>query len=349
MPKQFMIRSFARKALYRAASVAWASTILVGAMAVSSPVARAQETVPPSDTLMDVNALPPAPGLIFDVQAGEYIMFDVLIERLLGRQYILIGEKHDNPIHHHHQAQLVDALSQADGLNRALVWEMFTRDQQGALDQNWQETPIADLGPALQWEERGWPSWHDYAPIAEAARNNDLMMVAGNLPDGLLRPMINDGNAALPDVLATQLDLPEIPSDILERFNTEIADGHCDMLPKNMLGGFSSVQFARDASLAHAMTDAVTIDDVDGAFLIAGAMHVRQTIAVPWHLRRFDPELEDNDIAVVSLIETDDLDDAPANIEDYAKRFGDMDDIDFMWFTNDIERDDPCKDLRIGQ
>lgn len=300
-------------------------------------------------TIMDVSSLPPAPGLIFDVRAGEYIMLGELVSRIRDAKYVLIGEKHDNPIHHHHQAELIDALSKSDNRHRAVVWEMFTRDQQASLDQNWQDVPVADLGPAMTWEDRGWPFWQDYAPIAEAARDNDLAMVAGNLPDDILRPMIADGLSALPDGLANDLSLPDIPTDIQVLLDQEIAQGHCNTLPKSMLPAFSTVQFARDASLARAMYDAAKDDDTDGAFLIAGAMHVRRGIAAPWHLARFEDGLTDNDIAVVSLVEADAPSDTPATINDYAMRFGASDAIDFMWFTNDIMRSNPCDNLKMGQ
>ena len=345
-PQKDTHKSFAKALLRPACVIAMTATIISG---LPGNAATAHDTNSTSRSLPDVNALPPAPGLIFDIQAGEYIMFDELVERLSGRKYVLIGEKHDNPIHHHHQAQLVDALSKQDKTHRAVVWEMFTRDQQPLLDQTWQSVSISELGPALNWEERGWPSWHDYAPIAQAARDNDLKMVAGNLPDDILKTMISDGNKAMSDDLASKLDLPDVPQDFLTRLNVEIAEGHCNMLPDNMLGAFSNVQFARDASLARAMHDAALRDDIDGAFLIAGAMHVRNSIAVPWHLHRFEPGLAEKDVAVVSLIEADDPGDDASLIEDYAMRFGAPDDIDFMWFTNDIERDNPCHDLTMGQ
>lgn len=313
------------------------------------PAAHAQEETPPRISGSEISILPPAPGLIFDVQAREYIMFDELVRRLEQTRYVLIGEKHDNPIHHHHQAQLIDALTRADKRQRAVVWEMFTRDQQPLLDQNWQTLPVGELGAAMTWEERGWPSWHDYAPIAEAAKANDLPMIAGNLPDDILRPMVSDGLSALPDDLADQLQLPDMPDNIATLFDREIAEGHCDKLPVSMLPAFSRVQFARDASLARAMHDAAEQAGNDGAFLIAGAMHVRRNIAAPWHLERFDGTLTDRDIAVISLIETDDPTDDPAGVDDYAARLGAPDAVDFMWFTNDILRDNPCDGLTMGQ
>ncbi|OSQ48397.1 ChaN family lipoprotein [Thalassospira alkalitolerans] len=319
------------------------------ALAQSSPTIKSSDFLHMPE-IPDANALPPAPGLIFDMTEERYVMFDEMVSQIAGTKFVLIGEKHDNPIHHHHQAQLVNALSARDGLDRAVVWEMFNRDQQGDLDQAWNTMPPEDLGAALNWTESGWPSWHDYAPIAEAAKHHKLAMVAGNLPQNILRPMIRDGITALPPELARSLSLPDLPDDIAQRFNHEIAQGHCNMLPDAQLPAFAMVQFARDASLARAMIDSASAHgpNPDGAFLIAGAMHVRDDIAVPYHLRRFAPDLTDDNVVVIILVEADDPGENPAGVRDYAMRMGSENVADYLWFTNDLPRDDPCKDLKIG-
>ncbi|MAZ32384.1 MAG: hypothetical protein CMO06_04455 [Thalassospira sp.] len=334
-------------------SLCLAVTAMIAATEFPVQSAQAQATGPSQPAsvrdIPDADALPPAPGLIFDMAGQRYVMFDDMVSRLAGTRFVLIGEKHDNPIHHHHQAQLVRALSKRENTKRAVVWEMFNRDQQESLDQAWQTVSPDELGSEMNWGESGWPSWHDYAPIAEAARENGLSMVAGNLPQNVLRPMISEGISALPTELAEKLALPPLPDDIAARFDQEIAEGHCNMLPKSQLPAFSLVQFARDASLARAMTDADADKNIDGAFLIAGAMHVRDDIAVPYHLRRYSPDLTDNDIAVVILVEADDPGENLPGVNDYALRMGSEDIADFMWFTNDLPRTDPCEDMNIGQ
>ena len=244
---------------------------------------------------------------------------------------------------------MVRALRKREDSKRAVVWEMFNRDQQESLHQAWQTVSPDELGSEMNWAESGWPSWHDYAPIAEAAKENGLPMVAGNLPQDVLRPMISEGINALPTELAEKFALPSLPDDIATRFDQEIAEGHCNMLPKSQLPAFSRVQFARDASLAHAMIDADADKNIDGAFLIAGAMHVRDDIAVPYHLRRYAPDLLDDDIAVVVLIEADDPGEDPPGVRDYSLRMGSENVADFMWFTNDLPREDPCEDMNIAQ
>lgn len=288
---------------------------------------------------------PPTPGLIYDVAGQNYIRPENLRQEVGDARYILLGETHDNPIHHQRQADLVNLLSQ-NGKHRAVVWEMINRDRQKALDIAWAEGGPEKLGPNLDWSESGWPSWQDYAPIAEAAANHKLPMVAGNLPADLLRPMIRHGRDVLPPALAQKLDLPAIPANIAALFNTEIARSHCGMLPTDMIPAFGEVQFARDASLARAMVDAAQTGGVDGAFLIAGAMHTRGNVGVPWHLRRFDPE---GRIVVVTMIEIGTpppgAEAEPA--EAYLQQFGPGKSSDFIWFTSSLERGDPCDDLRM--
>ncbi|UKV16249.1 ChaN family lipoprotein [Thalassospiraceae bacterium SW-3-3] len=346
-------RARTRYCFKQSLSLCLAVTAMIAATEFPVQSAQAQTDTPsqlPSiRDIPDADALPPAPGLIFDMAGQRYVMFDDMVSRLAGTRFVLIGEKHDNPIHHHHQAQLVRALSKRENTRRAVVWEMFNQDQQENLDQAWQAVSPEELGSEMNWGESGWPSWHDYAPIAEAAKENGLPMVAGNLPQNILRPMIREGISAMPTELAEKLALPPIPDDIAARFDQEIAEGHCNMLPKSQLPAFSLVQFARDASLARTMIDVNKTNSPDGAFLIAGAMHVRNDVAVPYHLHRYAPDLTDKDIAVVILVEADDPGEDLPGVRDYALRMGSEDVADFMWFTNDLPRTDPCEDMNIGQ
>ncbi|WP_073954156.1 ChaN family lipoprotein [Thalassospira sp. TSL5-1] len=287
----------------------------------------------------------PTPGLIFDVAKNEYVRLETLQSAAAGAKYILLGESHTNLVHHQRQAELVDLLS-GDGIKRAVVWEMINRDQQEALDAAWDnpDLEIEDLGAAIGWEDSGWPSWHDYSPIAQAARNHQLPMVAGNLPNALLGPMMKKGTVALPASLAKKLVLPPLPDNIKTLFDQEIVDAHCGMLKPNQAPPFSTIQFARDASLARAMFDAKHQKGIKGAFLIAGAMHVRANVAVPWHLKRFDPKATS---IVIAMIEAPDLSVSSAKPADFPKMFGPGHSVDFIWFTSGLEQPDPCEGIEM--
>lgn len=293
----------------------------------------------------DISPMSPAPGLIYDVAKGDYVRLETLQSAAAGAKYILLGETHDNLIHHQRQAELVDVLS-GDGLKRAVVWEMINRDQQKDLDDAWHDKKraIDDIGVALDWDNSGWPSWQDYSPIAEAARQHQLPMIAGNLPDDIIGPLIEKGNAALPASLAKKLALPPLPDETKTLFDREIVDAHCGVLSPDQAPPFSTIQFARDASLARAMFDASKQKGIKGAFLITGAMHARANVAVPWHLKRFDPK---GTSIVIIMREAPNPGDPSVSPANYLKAYGPGHSVDFIWFTSDLARSNPCDGITM--
>ncbi|WP_085581637.1 ChaN family lipoprotein [Thalassospira mesophila] len=310
--------------------------LIVLSLGTIAPAQAANGGMPP---------MAPAPGLIYDVARGDYVRLETLQSAAAGAKYILLGETHDNLIHHQRQAELIDVLS-GDGLKRAVVWEMINRDQQSALDDAWNNKKITidDIGNQLNWEDSGWPLWQDYSPIAEAARQHQLPMVAGNLPKALIAPLMAKGNGALPTSLAKKLALPPIPAETKTLFDREIVNAHCGVLSPEQAPPFSTIQFARDASLARAMFDATRAKGIKGAFLITGAMHARANIGVPWHLRRFDPK---GTSIVITMLEAPNSGDPSSAPADSLKAFGPDHSVDFIWFTSDLDRSDPCEGIKM--
>ncbi|MGA1635663.1 MAG: ChaN family lipoprotein, partial [Gemmobacter sp.] len=101
---------------------------------------------------------------------------------------VILGEVHDNPIHHANQARAVAAIRPA-----ALVFEMFGPDE-AARAQGVARGDAAALGAALGWEGSGWPDFALYHPIFTAAP--DALIAGGSLPRGTVRRAITEGAAA---------------------------------------------------------------------------------------------------------------------------------------------------------
>src|SRR3546814_2414229 len=74
-------------------------------------------------------------------------------------------------------ARVVEALGRS-GRSYAVVREMAEPEQSQALEEAELES-VEELGDALDWEARGWPSWAEYRPIAEAALRHGLPMRPG--------------------------------------------------------------------------------------------------------------------------------------------------------------------------
>lgn len=215
---------------------------------------------------------------------GKPSSWQQLAGEAAGHRYVLLGENHDNADHHRVQARLIEAMVAA-GRKPSIVLEMIPASEQPALDA-YRAKPDSDaegFGDAIGWEQRGWPAWETYQPIAEAAMSGNLPFLGGGLERSkimqLARSTVDDIEPAEKKRLGLDQDFPEpLLGDLLE----ELEVSHCNLMPRDALSPMVIVQRARDGSMARAMLDAGS----DGAVLIAGKGHVRNDRGVPYVLTR---------------------------------------------------------------
>jgi uncharacterized iron-regulated protein len=279
----------------------------------------------------------PLAGRIWATKAARFVSSDEVVAGLAGARYVLLGERHDNPDHHRVQAALVRALLAA-GRRPAVAFEMFTSDDAPAIARHLAAAPrdAAGLADAVNWRRSGWPDWAYYQPIAQAALDAGLPVVAANLAPATVRALARGQQAALPAGLATRygLDRP-LPGEGQAALTAEIRDAHCGHLPAERIEGMVLAQRARDAVLADSMLAA----ERDGAVLIAGAGHVRADRGVPIYLRTRVPEAS---IATVAPLEVHEGWTRP---QDYAALGGVLP-YDWVWFTPRMGDSDPCASFR---
>ncbi len=127
----------------------------------------------------------------------EPVTISELEKALANARFVLLGEIHDNPDHHRLQARLIDALV-SKGRRPAIVFEMIPANLQAELDHHVQGgvREASTLGKALRWEERGWPDWTIYQPIAEAALSAALPLKAGGTRRRCAKDACQGGAAA---------------------------------------------------------------------------------------------------------------------------------------------------------
>lgn len=282
----------------------------------------------------------PLVGRIWQPAEERFATADQVLEAMAGASYVIIGETHDNPDHHRLQAWLVGKLF-ARGRSPAVAFEMFTTDQDAALQSYLAAHPrdAAGIARAVGWNERGWPDWNQYAPIAQAALDAGAPILAAGLDQLTIRMVAKEGVSALGPDSVVRLGLKRpLPKDLFALMRTEIIDGHCDQLPESMIDPMTTVQLTRDAHMAGAMLRGATLPRRDGAVLIAGKGHARTDYAVPFHLRRLVPDKRVVSIAAVEV--------APGETDPkaYAARFNaEVLPFDFVWFTPYPDRKDPCE------
>lgn len=228
---------------------------------------------------------------------------------------VVLGEVHDNPVHHANQAVAVAALAP-----RALVFEMLSAEQAARVTPESRATQ-AGLAEALDWANSGWPDFAMYYPIFAAAPQAAIYGAA-IARDDLRRVRAEGVEAVFGDDAARYgltTPLPEDQQAAREALHLAV---HCDALSAEALPGMVMAQRLRDAALARAVVAAY--EETGGPVaVITGSGHARTDWGIPAALAQAAPEL-----TVLSIGQTE----TPGADQPY----------DLWIVTEPAQRDDPC-------
>jgi len=198
--------------------------------------------------------------------------------------FILLGEVHDNPVHHQARAALLKELL-ADGRPTTVVFEQLGRAQDLALAESMKAAPRESQGliEAGKVDQKGW-RWPLHQPLFDAALAGGARIVGGNLEREEARRIVREGMAAVPADVAALLARTPWSDARQAALVRSIDEGHCGALPPSMHAGMALAQRARDAAMAQALLNARAAGS-QRLVLIAGSGHVRRDLAVPLYLQ----------------------------------------------------------------
>lgn len=230
-----------------------------------------------------------------------------LLEAAIEAQIVILGERHDNPVHHEMQADIVRVLAPG-----GLAFEMIPRAQEDAANKG-----------RTAWENERWSNWDDYRQILEAAP--DARIAGGGVDRDMLRSSVKNGAALAWGAEGARYRLlDQLPTHVTEAMIKEQRIAHCDGLPKPMLPGMVEAQQLRDAFFADA-----ALRLVEGGHrpvvLITGNGHARTDRGSPMYLRRAAPLIP---VVSVGIVEADGVTETP---------------YDFVIYTEIHDREDPCE------
>lgn len=215
------------------------------------------------------------------VQAGQITPSD--LASLPKTDVVLLGEIHDNPVHHQNQERALKAIAP-----RAIVYEMLTGAQALHLTPDMLQDADA-LEQALDWAHGGWPDFAMYYPLFRAASGK--LAIGAQLKREALRQAIS-GDALTAfgaDAARFGLDQPLPEGQQAEREALQFA-AHCDALPEQMLPGMVMAQRMRDAALARAIM--LAIKQTGGPVaVITGNGHAQTAWGIPVVLAQVAPDL----------------------------------------------------------
>ncbi|MDJ1007642.1 MAG: ChaN family lipoprotein [Paracoccaceae bacterium] len=245
---------------------------------------------------------------------------DAGLQRLARADIAILGERHDNPLHHNAQARIIAEIEPA-----ALVFEMVPE----ALALTVTGEIRADAGRLeahLDWDSRGWPDFAMYWPVFAAAPEATLF--GAEVPRDELERAMEMGAAAALGGWGTIMGLDAPLPPVVQAAREEgMAEAHCDALPAGLLPGMVEAQRMRDGVLARAVLAALA-ETGGPVVVITGNGHARADWGVPALLAAAEPGL---DVVTVGQFEAE-----PEGAQPF----------DYWTVAPAPERGDPCAAFR---
>ena len=230
------------------------------------------------------------PWQLYDA-AGEQVQFDRIFESVDSADVILFGELHNNSIAHWAQIKLLKYLN-TSGRELALGMEMLETDNQLIIDEY--ATGYFDADK-FERAARLWSNYStDYKPMVDYAIENNLSVVATNIPRRYANMVSREGF--------------EVLKQLSEKAKSYIAPlpvpydaslpGYQKML-KMMQGGpmgkrnndnFPKAQAIKDATMAHFILQYMPDK---GVFLhLNGTYHSDNYEGIFWYLKKYVPDVK---------------------------------------------------------
>lgn len=273
----------------------------------------------------------PLVGKIWDVNQQKFIDQSALLRQMRKVEYLLLGERHDNPVHHQHQSWVIQQLHHSHR-RVSVAFEMID-DQQGNLLARRRITSAEQMIAILDQVRNHWNYEHRYKDLFAQVIAAGYQIMPANLNRQRLKQIVMHGEDKLPPAYKQMLVQAPLSVEQIKSLQQEIKQSHCNMLGDEASNKMILAQRVRDAVIAHSLTK----NRAPMKVLIAGAGHVRKDRGVPLYLAKQ---------AKAARILTIGFTEVSAGVNDvtrYAKRWSTNKlPFDIVWFTPAVERRDLC-------
>jgi len=238
---------------------------------------------------------------------GTEAALDDVLKAMDGVEVVLIGEEHGNRVGHAIEERLLsgalDRYRPSAGTWVTLSLEMFERDIQYVLDEylTGQITELHFLESARPWEDYAVR----YRPLIELARAEGIPVVAANAPRRYVNRVTREGPGSLETLgPLARFFLPPLPypgpsveyraqwDEIMAAAMQAAAEAHGDTADVRDYAGSENALQAQalwDASMGHAIADALAV--VPGRLLLhfAGSFHVERGTGIAERIEDYRP------------------------------------------------------------
>jgi len=274
----------------------------------------------------------PLAGKIWDMNSRSYIDEAELVARINKADVLLLGEVHDNTLHHELQQKLLNARIDS-GARPALMMEQLDAASQPVLDQalagSDRDVVMSNVTAMIKFTDAQF-----YSPLLAIAVDNQLPIIAANVPNQHLQPVIWKGYAAYDADELKRLAVVEVWNESRQKFLVNNMGGaHCGQLRDELREGLTRSQRLRDALMADSAVSSIA----RGVVAIVGSSHARRDIGLPLYFAARAPTASIVSIGFVEVSPGR----ADPNTYIGESATGEAP-FDLIWFTPRMEREDPC-------
>jgi uncharacterized iron-regulated protein len=278
----------------------------------------------------------PLAGKIWDMNSRNYIDEAMLLARDKAATVLLLGETHDNPVHHELQMKLLKALIDS-GVRPSLLMEQLNVEDQALLDQALtgqdRDEVLKSVTRLIKFNDAQF-----YSPFLAIAIDSKLPVIAANVSNQQLQPVISHGYAVYDKDDLIRLAVLKVWSQSRQNYLIKSMGGaHCGQIKDEIREGLTLSQRLRDAL----MVDSAIPGLGRGVVAIVGSSHARRDIGLPIYFAARAPQARIMSIGFVEV--SPGRTDPEAYAADSAT--GDAP-FDVIWFTPRVDRPDPCAGMR---
>ncbi len=240
-------------------------------------------------------------GIIFNLSKDQAILqvpnsltFDKLIESLNDKKVIYVGEAHDNFAHHINQLKVIRALYNK-GKKVSIGMEMFQKPYQSALD-DYINSKIdeREFLKRSEYFKRWGFDYNLYKPILDFARENNIPVVALNIPKEIIKKITKGGFLSLDKNdtkhLPKKIDFSnkEYKTYLKNFFNSSM---HKEKTKDKNVDFIYQSQIVWDESMAEGVSEFLSKNPDYVMVVIAGNGHLQSGFGIPQRVYR-DTSLE---------------------------------------------------------
>lgn len=236
----------------------------------------------------NITAVPAlAKDLIFKVASIGSLSLDGLVEELKDVRVVVVGEQHDNRLHHEIQLSIISRLHESDR-KLAVGFEMFGANSQRELDL-WVAGKMTE-DDFFKVYLRNWDlNWYPlYRDIFVYCREHGIPMVGLNVPREVVRQVAQKGFSSLSRKQREKLGF--LSCDVDERYQRTLAQvlgakGHAG---GTVFGRFCEAQVVWDTSMALRVIEYGRENPDTAMVVLAGTIHAWKRGIVEQISRRAD-------------------------------------------------------------